>query len=78
MLTNLTNKKKSLNFNKCSLHMRKLYRPYLQREAAARDLLEVSLCRWLRKTLTDSSSGPSGEGCREQQLRQVFIIVRYC
>ena len=78
MLTNLTNKKKALNFNKRGLRMHKLYRPYLQREAAARGLLEVSLCRRLRKTPTDSSSGPSGEGCREQQLRQVFIIVRYC
>ena len=55
--------------------MRKLYRPYLPREAAARGLLEVSLRRRLRKTLIDSSSGPCEEGCREQQLRQVFIIV---
>ena len=55
--------------------MRKLYRPYLPREAAARDLLEVSLRRRLRKTQTESSSSPSGESCREQQLRQVFIIV---
>ena len=50
-------------------------RPYLPREVAAMGLLEVSLHRRLRKTPTDSSSGPSGEGCREQQLRQVFIIV---
>ena len=55
--------------------MRKLYRPYLPREAAARGLLEVLQRGKLRKTPTDSSSGPSGEGCREQQLRQVFIIV---
>ena len=55
--------------------MRKLYRPYLPREAAARGLLEVSLCRRLRKIQTDYSSSHSGEGCREQQLRQVFIIV---
>ena len=52
--------------------MRKLYRPYLPRDAAARGLLEVSL---RRQTQTDSSSGPSEEGCREQQLRQFFIIV---
>ena len=32
-------------------------------EAATRGLLEVSLCRWLGKTLTDSSSGPSEECC---------------
>ena len=38
MLTNLTNK-----VNKCGLRMSKLYRPYLQREAAARGLLEVTL-----------------------------------
>ena len=31
--------------------MRKLYRPFHPREAAARGMLEVSLCRWLRKTL---------------------------
>ena len=61
--------------NKRGLRMRKVYRPYLQREAAARGLLEVSLRRWLRKTPTDSSSSPSEEGCRELQLRQVFIIV---
>ena len=60
---------------KRGLRMRKLYRPYLPREVAARGLLEVSLHRRLRKTPTDSSSGPSEEGCREQQLRQVFIIV---
>ena len=33
------------------------------REAAARGLLEVSLHRWLRKIPSDSSSGPSEEGC---------------
>ena len=60
--------------NKCDLHMRKLYRPNLQREAATRGLLEVSQRVQLRKTSTDSSSGPSGEGCVEQQFRQVFII----
>ena len=43
--------------------MRKLYRPYLPREAAAMGLLEVPLRRWLRKTRTDSSSGPSEGGC---------------
>ena len=42
--------------------MRKLYRPYHPREAATRGLLEVSLRRRLRKTLTDSSSGPSEMG----------------
>ena len=55
--------------------MRKLYRPNLQREAAAKGLLEVSQRVRLRKTPTDSSSGPSGERCLEQQLRKVFIIV---
>ena len=70
MLTNLTNKKKkNVKLNKRGLPMRKLYRPYLPREAAARGLLEVSLCRWLRKTRTDSSSSPSEGGCREQQLK---------
>ena len=34
----------------------------------------MSQRRRLRKIPTDSSSGPSGEGCREQQLRQVFLI----
>ena len=38
----------------------KLYMPYLPREVAARGLLEVSLRRWLP---TDSSAGPSEEGC---------------
>ena len=60
--------------NKHGFHMRKLYRPCFPRKAAARGLLELSLRRWLRKTPTVSSSGPSEEGCREQQLRQVFII----
>ena len=32
------------------------------REAAARGMLEMSLCRRLRKTPTDSSSRPSEEG----------------
>ena len=48
--------------------------PFLLREAAARGLLEVVLRRRLRKSPTDYSSHPSKEG-REQQLRQVFIIV---
>ena len=65
MQTNLTNKKKTVKLIDRCLCMRKLYRSYLPREAAARVLLEVSLRRWLRKTPTDSSSGPSGEGCRE-------------
>ena len=51
--------------------VRMLYWPYLPREAAARGLLEVSRRGQLRKTPTNSSSSPSGEGCREQQLRQV-------
>ena len=42
--------------------MCKLYRPFLPEEAAAGGPLEVSLRRRLRKTLTDSSSGPSEEG----------------
>ena len=42
--------------------MSKLYRLFFPREAAARGLLEVSLRRQLKKTLTDSSSGPSEEG----------------
>ena len=42
--------------------MRKLYRPYFPRDAAARGLLEVSLRRRLRKTPTDSTSGHSEEG----------------
>ena len=54
--------------------MCKLYRSYLSREAAARGLLVMSQRGQLRKTLIDCSSGPSGEG-REQQLRQVFLIV---
>ena len=45
--------------NKHGLCMHKLYRPYLPREAAAKGLLEVSLCRRLRKTPTVSSSGSS-------------------
>ena len=71
MLMNLTEKKQrsiKMIVNKCSLLMRKLYRQYLPREAATRGLLEVSWPWRLRKT---SSSSPSGEGCREQQLRQV-------
>ena len=54
--------------NKHGFRKRKLYRPYLPREAATRGLLEVSLCRRLRKTLTVSSSGLSEEGC---------IIIKY-
>ena len=42
--------------------MCKLYRPFLPREVAARGLLEVSLPRRLKKSLTDSSSRPSKEG----------------
>ena len=78
MLTNLTNKKKTVILKQSfgrDWPIRKLYRPYLPKEAAARGLMEVSQRGQLRKTPTDSSSGPSGEGCREQQLRQVFIIV---
>ena len=55
--------------------MCKLYRPNLPREAAAKGLLEVSQRVRLRKTPTDSSSGPSEEGWWEQQRRKVFIIV---
>ena len=55
--------------NKHDVHM--LYWPYLPREAAARGLLEVLQRGQLRKTTTDSSSSPSGEGCRKQQLRHV-------
>ena len=58
--------------NKCGLLMRQLYRPYLPREAAARGLSEVSLRRRLRKTLTDSSSGPSGEGCMGAAAKASF------
>ena len=54
--------------------MRKLYRPYLPREAAARGLLEVSLRRWLRKSLTDSMSGPSDEGCIGAAAKASFRI----
>ena len=52
--------------------MRKLCRPYLPREAAARGLLEVSLRRWLRKIPTDSSSGPSEEGCMGAAAKASF------
>ena len=48
----------------------------LLREGAARDLLEMSL-RKLRKTLTDSSSSPSEEGClgaAAKAVSHVFII----
>ena len=55
---------------KRDLHMRKLIQAIPLRKAAARCLLEVLQCGLLRKTPTDSSSSPSGEGCREQQ-RQV-------
>ena len=48
MLMNLTIKNKKI-VDKNGLQMRKLYKPYLPREAAARGLLEVSLCRKLRK-----------------------------
>ena len=41
--------------------MRKLYRPYLPRETAARGLLEVST-QVVKETPSDSSSGPSEEG----------------
>ena len=57
--------------------MRKLYRPYLPREAAARGLLEVSLRRWLRKTKTDSSSGPSKEGCVGAAAKASFHNLYY-
>ena len=52
--------------------MRKLYRPYYPREAAARGLLEVSLRWWLRKTLAPVLPK---KAVWEQQRRQVFIIV---
>ena len=60
--------------------MRKLYRPFLPREAAARGLSEVSLRRQLRKTLTNSSSGPSEEGPLGAAAKASFIIVifKYC
>ena len=48
MLMNLTIKNKKI-VDKNGLQMCKLYKPYLPREAAARGLLEVSLCRRLRK-----------------------------
>ena len=73
MLTNLTNKKTTLSktiVNKRSLRM--LYRPYLSREAVTRGLLEVSLRKWLSKTLTDSSSGPSEVGCRDLAAKASF------
>ena len=77
MLSNIANEyKKNVKLKRllinavcaCASYIR---RPFLPREAAARGLLEVSLRRRLRKIPTDSSSGPSEEGCREQQLRQV-------
>ena len=48
--------------NKRALRMRKLYTPFLPREAAVRGLLKVVLRRRLRKTPTDSNSRPSEEG----------------
>ena len=53
--------------------MRKLYRPYLPREAVARGVLElVSLRRRLRKIPTDSSSSPSEEGCMGTAAKASF------
>ena len=60
MLTNLTNKKTiKMIVNRRGLRMRKLYRPYLPREAASGQLE----CWLLRKTPNDSSFGPSEESC---------------
>ena len=42
------------------------------RKAAARSLLEMSLLSWLRKIPTDSSSGPSGEGCMGAAAKASF------
>ena len=54
--------------------MHKLYMPCLLREAAARGLLKMSVRRWLRKTPTDSSFGPSEEG----YLRPfMFVDLQY-
>ena len=58
--------------NKYGLRMRKLYGPYFPREAAARGLLEMSIRRWLRKIPTDSSSGPSEEGCMGAAAKASF------
>ena len=55
--------------------MSKLYRLFLPKEAAARGLLEVSLCRRLRKTPTDSSSGSTEEGPLGAAAQASFIIV---
>ena len=68
--------------NKRGLHMRKLYRPYHPREAAARSLLEVSLLEvslrwWLRKTPTDSSSSTSEEGCMGAAAKASFHNRKY-
>ena len=70
MLTDLTKKIKKTTVNKCG--MRKLYRPYLLREAPAKGLLEVTLRRWLRKNPTDSISGPSEESCMAAAAKASF------
>ena len=66
MLTNLMEKNNNIKLKRSLINAvcacASVYRPYFPREAAARGLLEVSLCRRLRKTPTDSSSGPSEEG----------------
>ena len=79
MLTNLTNRKKhqlKTIVNKRSV-CSKLYRPYLPREASASCLFEVSLRRWLRKTPTDSSSGPSEESCMGAAAKASFHNCYY-
>ena len=49
----------------------------LKREATARCLFELSLCRWLRKTPTNSSSGLSEEGCMGAATKASFYICYY-
>ena len=75
MLTNLTNKKKKVNLKRSLINAICVCASYIGHTIREKQLLgvywkEVSLRRRLRKTPTDSSSGPS-----EMGARQVFLII---
>ena len=56
------------------MHKLYIYMPCLLREAAARGLMEMSVCRWLRKIPTDSSFAPSEEGYLRPSM---FVDLQY-
>ena len=79
MLTNLTNKKKHVELKRSLINAVCTCASYIGHTFREKQLLGVYWkCLYAGgKTPTDSSAGPgpSEEGCREHQLRQVFITV---